>query len=215
LDRIGREGGMPGFITEHSQAIGAMSNAAIVLIWVVYLQLFFITFRRQRRTSIHIDRGVATDENARCIVTNMGQEPVYLLAVVVDFGDEAGSQRAVVTDRDELADQEVAAQLDRTNQGPMAQGEARDVGSLADIMQRARHRLDADIPRTKIRSMCVSVVAISNQGEHLVAAQKEFDADHRPDGTTIFVPATALTRQIRSRWKRRRLLALLENGRTT
>jgi hypothetical protein len=203
---------MLDFIGEHSDVINAISNAAIVLIWMVYLQLFLITFRRQNRTSIHIDRGVSMDEHARCIVTNMGQEPVYLLAVVVDFGGAAGSSRAVVTDRDEMAEQEVAAQLDRTNQGPMAQGEARDIGSLADLMQRARHRLSADLPRTEIDSMCVSVVAISNQGEHLVAAQKEFDADHRMDGTTIFVPATALTRQIRSRWKRRRLLALLENG---
>jgi hypothetical protein len=101
--------------------------------------------------------------------------------------------------------------LERTNQGPLDQGEARDVGSLADLMHRARERLDMDLDRHEIRKMWVSAVAISNQGEHLVAAQKGFNARHLQDGTTVFEPETALTRQIRSRWRRRRLLNLLEN----
>jgi hypothetical protein len=200
---------MPGFIADHSDVINALSNVAIVLIWVVYLQLFLITFRRQSRSSIHIDRGVASDEHARCIVTNMGMEPVYLLAVVVDFGGPEAA-RAVVTDRDELAEQDVAVQLDRTNQGPMAQGEARDVGSLADLMRRARRKLDAKIDRTEIDRMRVTVVAIANQGQKLVAARKDFAAEHRPGGVTIFRPSSALTRQIRSAWRRRHLLDLLE-----
>lgn len=204
---------MLDWIAAQSAAISAIANAAIVAIWVVYLQLFLITFRRQRRTSIHIDRGVASDEHARCIVTNMGQEPIYLLAVVVDFGEEGHRSRAVVTDRDELADQDVAAKLDRTNQGPLAQGEARDVGSLAELMQRARARLDAKIDQAEIDRMCVSAVAISHQGEHLVAARKDFVAEHRQDGRVLFTPATVLTRQIRSRWKRRELLEFLETRR--
>jgi hypothetical protein len=198
------------WIGARSDVIDTAANVAIVVIWVVYLQVFLVTFRRQRRTSIHIDRGVASDEHARCIVTNMGQEPVYLLAVVVDFGGDGHRQRAVVTDRDELAEKEVSVQLDRTNQGPLAQGEARDVGSLADLMQRARGRLDADIPQAEIERMCVSAVAISNQGEQLVAARKDFEAEHRQDGRVLFTPATVLTRQIRSRWKRRDLLEFLE-----
>ncbi|MFW5655709.1 MAG: hypothetical protein ACOCYW_08735 [Roseicyclus sp.] len=201
---------MLDWIGAHSDVINAVANAAIVAIWVVYLQLFLVTYRQQRRTSIHIDRGVATDEHARCIVTNMGQEPIYLLAVVVDFGQGENRQRAVVTDRDEMAEGEVSVQLERTNQGPMAQGEARDVGSLADLMQRARARLDARIERAEIDRMCVSALAISNQGEHLVAARKDFEAEHRHDGRVLFTPATVLTRQIRSRSRRRELLEILE-----
>jgi hypothetical protein len=198
-------------IAINSQFVNVAANVAMVAIWLVYLQLFFMTYRRQRRSSIHVDRGTAKDETARCIVTNMGQEPVYLLAVVVDFGEGDETLRAVVTDRDEMYDREVSAQLERTNQGPLAQGEMRDVGSLADLMQRARARLDAEIDRHEIRKMWVSAVAISNQGEHLVAARKAFSADHRPDGTTLFEPDTILTQQIRSSWKRRQLLGLLED----
>jgi hypothetical protein len=199
------------FVVANSQLVNTGANVAMVVIWLVYLQLFFVTYRRQRRTNIHIDRGVSKDENARCIVTNMGQEPVYLLAVVVDFGEGGDASRAVVTDRDELVDREVAAPLDRTNQGPLLQGEARDVGSLADLMHRAREQLEKEIDRTEVEKMRVSIVAISNQGHNLVAARKTFDAEHRQNGVTIFRPERTLTRQIRSRMRRRRLLELLEN----
>ena len=202
---------MLGFIATHSDVINAIANVAIVLIWVVYLQLFLVTLRRQRRSAIRIDRGVASDEHARCIVTNMGQEPVYLLAIVADFGDAAHCARAVVTDRDELADKEVSVELERTNQGPLSQGQALDVGSLADLLQRARARLDVKIEQAEIERMSVTAVAISNEAAHLVAAQKTFAADHRQDGRVLFTPETVLTRQVRSRWKRRDLLAFLEN----
>ncbi|MDG4649185.1 hypothetical protein P6F26_12070 [Roseibacterium sp. SDUM158017] len=204
---------MFGFISDHEPLINALSNVSIVLIWLVYLQLFFMTYRRQRRSSILIDRGGATDATARCIITNMGQEPIYLLAVTVEFGQDDGTSRAVVTDRDEVS--EVSVPIERTTRGPLSQGEARDVGSLADLMHRAHGQLDVEIDRDQIRNMRVSAVAISNQGEHLVAASKVFAARHLADGRTLFEPETALTRQIRSVWRRRRLLDLLENRKRT
>ncbi|GAA5078513.1 hypothetical protein GCM10023209_29700 [Roseibacterium beibuensis] len=202
---------MTDFIAQHAQVISPLANLAMVAIWLIYLQVFLTTYRRQRRSSIHIDRGAAKGENARCLVTNMGQEPIYLLAVVVDFGQRDSTSRAVVTDRDELNDEAVTSPLERTTQGPLGQGEVRDLGSLADLMNRARARLNVEIERDALRSMWVTVVAISDQGTHLVAASKCFEAKHFESGAPIFVPQTILTKQIRSRWQRRTLRNWLED----
>lgn len=197
-------------LSANAAPINVILNAVMVVIWLVYLQIFLVAFLRGRRSSIHIDMGAARDENARCIVTNMGQQPVYLLAIVVDFGFENQTSRAVVTDRDEVRPEDAARPLDRTNQGPMAQGEARDTGSLEDLMQRGRRRLDMTINRHEISAMWVTALGVTNEGSYLIAGTKRFTVEHRQDGTTYFSPDEVLTRQVRSPWRRRRLLDLLE-----
>jgi hypothetical protein len=60
--------------------------------------------------------------------------------------------------------------------------------------------------------MWVSAVAVSRDGESLIAATKGFVADHRGGERTLFEPDSALTKQIRSRFQRKRLLHLLEES---
>jgi hypothetical protein len=202
-------------LTAYSQVIQTGTSILMVLIWLVYLQIFLMAFLRQRRSSIHIDRGAANDESARCIIVNMGQQPIFLLAVVVDFGDvddADANTRAVVTDRDEIAPEDASRPLDRTNKGPLGPGEACDVGSLADLMHRARGRLDIALERRQISKMWVSAVAVSHEGGSLIAATKGFGARHLDGGRTLFEPDTALTKQIQSRFHRKRLLALLDES---
>lgn len=203
-------------LTAYSQIIETGTSILMVLIWLIYLQIFLMAFLRGRRSSIHIDRGAASDDTARCIVVNMGQQPIFLLAVVVDFGSPDGSGetcRAVVTDRAEVAPENASRPLDRTNKGPLGPGEAIDVGSVADLMQRARGRLEIQLAREEIRKMWISAVAISHEGEKLIAATKGFEALHKDDGRTLFEPDATLTRQIRSWQGRRRLLTLLDESR--
>ena len=45
------------------------------IVWLAYLHILWLNFRRQRQAVILINRSVAQDENAHCFVTNMGAEP--------------------------------------------------------------------------------------------------------------------------------------------
>lgn len=198
------------WIAENDAALNTSLNVLMVVIWLVYLQTFLIAFLKQRRPSIHIDRGAAKDESARCIITNMGQQPIYLLAVIVDFGQDDRTSRAVVTDRDEIRPEDARTPLERTNQGPLSQGEAIDVGSLEDLMQRARRRLGTAIDRHEIGSMWVTALAVTNEGSYLIAGTKSFTVEHQEDRSTVFSPDQVLTKQIRSPLRRKRLLAMLE-----
>ncbi|MFO7855460.1 MAG: hypothetical protein R6V44_09630 [Paracoccaceae bacterium] len=197
------------WMQQNTSMVSAIANLAMVLIWVFYFQVFLVSYLRQRRASIHIDRGAATDETARCIVTNMGEETVYLAAVVADLIFEGSRERALVTDKDELPTEQVHKPLEKTNKGPLKNGEARDIGSFWDLAQRANVRLGVEIPLSDLIAMEVTVVAASNQAQSLVGGCKRFsvvDTDDR----RAFAPDGVLTRQIRSPWSRRRLRAMVD-----
>lgn len=206
---------MPGWewFNQHTALISAATNIAMVVIWVSYLQVFLVSYLRQRRASLHIDRGAATDEKARCIVTNMGEETIYIAAVVVDLIFSDRRERAVATDKDELPEEEAHQPLEKTNKGPLKNGEARDIGSFWEIAQRANIRFGIEVPLVDLVAMEVTVVAASNQAHVLVGAYKRFNIAQQ-EGQRAFAPDGVLTTQIRSPWRRRKLLELVdERGR--
>lgn len=197
------------WVQQNTELVGAVSNVAMVLIWVLYLQIFLVSYIRQRRASVHIDRGAATDETARCIVTNMGQETIYLSAIMVELILDGRIERALVTDKEELPLEETHQPLEKTNKGPLKNGEARDIGSFWDLAQRANFRLGIEIPMNELRAMEVTVVAASNQAHMLIGGCKRFSVV-QSDGRRAFAPDGMLTRQIRSPWQRRRLRGLVD-----
>ncbi|EAR49955.1 cardiolipin synthetase [Oceanicola granulosus HTCC2516] len=197
------------WLQQNTAVFGALMNALMVFIWIFYLQLFLVGFLRQRRSVIHISRGAAKDEKARCIVTNMGSEPVYLVAVVVDLEAEGKRHRAVVTDRDEIPEEDADNPLQRTNEGPLASGEALDVGSFWELAQRAGRRLGAEFDLGEATAMVVTAVVASNQATRLQGGYKRFDIRHE-DGWASFTPSRVLTRQITSPWRRRGLMKVLD-----
>ncbi|MBF9041828.1 hypothetical protein HKCCE4037_00675 [Rhodobacterales bacterium HKCCE4037] len=198
-------------LIQNATGIGMAINALMLLIWLVYLQLFLFTVQDQKRPALHIDRGAAKDESARLTVTNIGREAVYLVAIVMDFGNRDGTSRAVVTDRSETRPEDVSHHMDRTNQGPLREGEIRDIGSLGNLLDRARRRLTVPVDIGSVDQVWISAVAISHNGRRLVAASKAFTLDHYDAETTLLTPDTVFTTQVRSPLKRRKLLAWLED----
>lgn len=198
------------WLQKNTELVGAMSSLAMVLIWVFYLQIFLISYLRQKRARVHIDCGAATDETARCIVTNMGQETIYLSAVVVVLISDGRCERSLATDKVELPREEVHQPLEKTNKGPLKNGEARDIGSFWDLAQRANFRLGVEIPMHELHAIEVTVVAASNQAQKLVGGYKRFKI-LKVDGKRTFAPDGFLTKQIGSPWRRRRLRDLVND----
>ena len=87
------------WMSNHAQLLGVAVSAVTAVIWVIYLQLLVSSMRRQRRTNVEITRAGEPGEDAKCLVSNMGAEPVYIKSVIVDV--VADGERYTKSDRKE------------------------------------------------------------------------------------------------------------------
>ena len=63
---------MISWISQNSDWLQVVLNASMVIVWLVYLQVFLSGFRRQRRSDILITLGAGAGLNARCFVAIWG-----------------------------------------------------------------------------------------------------------------------------------------------
>ncbi|MFC7704654.1 hypothetical protein ACFQXB_10660 [Plastorhodobacter daqingensis] len=192
------------WITSRSTEIDLALNGIMVLVWLVYLQLFLVTFLRQTRTEILISTGAGRGLNLRCFVSNLGMEPIYVSDIVLCLRGQDGETRAFVTDRDELRPEDLHRPGEATNQGPLRSAQSADIGSFADLLGRARGGTGLALDPGSLDCLEVVVVASAASNATLIAAKRRFTIEG--EGDTIRVkPATLRTRQIRSLLARRRL----------
>lgn len=91
------------WITDNAEIVILGLAALSAVVWIAYLQLFYLSFKRQRESMIMIQRGAVEDDRARFIVTNLGTEPIYIIAVLAEVTIGGERHVASVTDRDEVA----------------------------------------------------------------------------------------------------------------
>ena len=179
------------------------------IVWLAYLHILWLNFRRQRQAVILINRSVAQDENAHCFVTNMGAEPIYLMEVMARVVTDEKTYTVKVTEREEVALNELDNPLTRTNQGPLKSGDFIDIGSFLDLLHRADARIGSEGLFEKVRQMELTVAAVDGHATHLVTACHNFKAEWK-DGKPYFVPDRVMTHQIRNIFQRRKISAMLE-----
>ena len=200
---------MLDWIAQNSDRLQVVVSLLTMLVWLAYLHIFWLNFRRQRQAVILITRSVAQDENAHCFVTNMGAEPIYLLEVMAKVVTEDKTYNVKVTEREEIALDEVEDPLTRTNQGPVKSRDFIDIGSFIDLLRRADVRIGSEGIFDEVQEMELTVAAIDGHAAHLVAARCKFRADWK-DGKPYFLPERVMTHQIRSIFQRRKINAMLE-----
>lgn len=189
---------MHDFLAQNIEILNAFLNGLLVLIWAVYLQIFLVSHLRQARSVIHIDIGAADGERSRCLVTNLSSNPLYVQGMVADLLGDESSTRVTITEREEIDQTDLEDPLARTNRGTLQPGQTIDVGSLADVLNRAWIRLGQRWSIDGLVQVKVTVIAISGQAERVVGASKTFDAKYL-NGRSHFVPQSVLTHQIRPR----------------
>lgn len=108
------------WVTSHTDMLGLIVNAAMLVVWVVYLSIFLFSYLRQRRPCILITQGAGAGLSAKCFISNLGLEPIYVLDVLLTLKTEDQQHLVNVTERSQLTDREQANPKEATNQGRSA-----------------------------------------------------------------------------------------------
>src|SRR5690606_5968835 len=126
---------MLDWIARHADFLALLVNAGMLVVWLTYLHVFLTGYRRQVRPKIIINRGGGAGLDARCFVSNMGSEPIYIedILVTVEANEERWS--ASVIDVDGLDEGVASSDPKRlTHQGPLQSGGYMEIGRYGDLL---------------------------------------------------------------------------------
>ncbi|MEI4260550.1 hypothetical protein [Roseovarius sp. D0-M9] len=198
------------WIAENSAGLNVVISVVTVFVWVGYFQLLFLSFRRQRRTRILINRGAGRGTDARCLISNMGAEPLYVISIIGTLEKGGTSMSAEISDLDSYEVGEVSKSSEATNQGPLESGEFMDIGKFSALMARCARALGESEENVSERfdGLKLTVIAAYGADDLSVGATRRFVLETR-DGWTKLDPERISTRQLRARRERRELEKLL------
>ncbi|SIN81014.1 hypothetical protein [Vannielia litorea] len=195
------------WLQQNQPAIQIVVSLTTTVVWIAYLHIFLVSFRRQTRSGLLINRAGRDGLEARCIVSNLGSEPAYLTDVLAEVEIGEDTITASVVDRLEMFGDGTRSE---TAQGPMASGAHVDIGSFEDIFERVHQRHGAqDIARKvdRIKRIKLIAVAATSQARDIVAAYRNFDITGSGE-RAVLRPVEVEAPQVRS-WRQRRRLKLL------
>jgi hypothetical protein len=197
---------MWNWIAGNHQVISALANIAMLFVWIAYLQVFVSSYRRQKRSNILINRGAGAGLEARCLISNMSAEAIYIESVIATVETTEGRWSCPVT---ELL--EGRSDLDlKTRQGPLQAGRLVDIGSfqslIEPVLQRSAGLRGAVAPDglETLVAFEIKVIAVHGSEDLLAGAMRRFDVIRRQDRLLLRGHSVG-TQQIRSRHKRERL----------
>ncbi|WP_127143314.1 hypothetical protein [Pelagibacterium montanilacus] len=197
------------WIADNSDTINTISNVAMLLVWVAYLQVFLQGYRRQVRPKIVINRAAGSGLDASCFVSNMSSESIYLEIVIVTLRCGEFNASHTVTDVDSLDGEERPNDpRKRTLQGPLRPGDYTSIGSFDSLIATVLRRKGEAVDRLKNSEdpihVEVMVAADYSSDDLLVGARRAFAADWEARGWHL-TPRSAETEQIRSRRERHKI----------
>ena len=204
------------WIARHQELLTAITGIGTLLVWLVYLQVFISSYRRQIRATLLITRGAGDGLEARCFLSNMSSGPVYVQSVLMTVEQPDGVLVCPVTDMLDLEGELPAAPHLRTRQGSLGSGATRDIGSFHDLMQHALRagakENDAAVDPSSVRSILLEVVGIYGSEDLPIGARRMFVVSNA-NGRLIIQGQELGTSQVRSRRARKKLVADLERDR--
>ncbi|MEN3792488.1 hypothetical protein [Fulvimarina sp. MAC3] len=198
------------WIGSHSNVISVCINAAMLCVWAVYLQLLLNSYLRQRRSSILISRGAGKGLHARCLVTNMSQEPIYVTSLIAELHTDEGKKEIQLTDMRELPEDLGMDPRSAMRQGSLERGQYLDIGHFDSLIE----QLVSDAPnigdKTAIKAVEMTVVALYGPEDLPVGAKRKFAVDWQAEENARVTPNSVITQQIHKKSERRRLRKELE-----
>jgi hypothetical protein len=197
---------MWNWIAENHQVISALANIAMLFVWIAYLQVFVSSYRRQKRSNILINRGAGSGPEARCLISNMSAEAIYIESVIATVVTPEGRLSRPVT---ELSGGRSDLDL-KTRQGPLQAGDFIDIGSFQSLLEPVL-RLGTGLRGTSasddletVVAFEIKVIAVHGSEDMLTGATRRFELTRRQDQWLVRGHSVG-THQIRSRRERGRL----------
>lgn len=191
------------WLNDHAQLISALTNIGMLLVWVVYLQVFVSSYRRQLRATVLINRGPGEGLDARCFLCNMSSGPVYVQSVMLTLEMAERSIMQAATDMMGQPDQTVFKPLERTRQGPLGAGAIRDIGSFGELLKHAA--TDAGINTSEVQRLTIEIVGNYAAEDLPMGAKRSFVISRHKEKIRVR-GAELQTEQVRGRGKRRQLI---------
>ncbi|RIJ24012.1 hypothetical protein D1224_07135 [Henriciella barbarensis] len=194
---------MMDFISNNSSAISAGANVIMVIVWITYLQLMLNGIIRQRRSSLIVSSSLKSDAAARCFISNMSEGSFHIQNLTARIRKD---------DEDLLSDitEPAADNHERSFQIPLAHGEALELGSFEELLERfavAHGKIDtSDTDRENPLEFTVTIVGIHGPSRKPVAARRRFGL-YRDRGTLRARGLTRETEQFRWGPRRRRIVS--------
>jgi hypothetical protein len=200
---------MADWITQNTDVLSLAADMGTLAVWFIYLSVFLRGYRRQIRPKIVINRGGGNGADARCFVSNMSSEAIYVedIRIRITAGDDVWS--GSVIDVDGIDSKTAAADPKRlTRQGALGSGEYMAVGRYEELIARVLKSdgsdgLDALYQHEEIMAQVI-VIADHAADDLLIAAWRRFAIRFSKQGWLIW-PATIETEQVRSRAARRQI----------
>ena len=121
-----------------------------------------------------------------------------------------GERMSSVADRTEIAQDQHQTPREATLQGPLKSGESVDIGSVVDLIERAKHSSFDDLDVGDLRQIEVTVAAVTAADSAIAAATRVFRIAGQ-DGDLRLCPKTLDTQQVRSRRRRNKIEAKLKS----
>lgn len=197
---------MWNWIASNHQVISALANIVMLFVWIAYLQVFVSSYRRQKRSNILINRGAGSGLEARCLISNMSAEAIYIDSLIATVETTEGRWSCPVT---ELL--EGRSDLDlKTRQGPLQAGQFVDIGSFQSLIEpvlQTAMGLRGAVASDTLENLVafeIKVIAVHGSEDLLAGAIRRFDVIRRQNRQLLRGHAVG-TQQIRSRRERGRL----------
>lgn len=223
------------WIVDHKEVLSVIASIGSVIIWLVYAQLLYLGFRRQRQPRLIINRGRNKDIDALCLISNMSAESIFIAYIIAELETTEGSITMDVTDfeqqydesdesgedQDDSLNQSFAKSLqqdakDNTRQGPIKPGEFFHIGTFSDLIHRlARdegicmdgHKPQGDLEFTRLT---LRLIGIYGPEDMPIGAERSFDLKHGPLNYAL-TPVSWDTKRLASLRQRRKLRRTVEN----
>mgnify|MGYP000002862602 CR=1 FL=1 len=202
------------FVSEHGQGLNVVLNLAMVVVWVLYFQLLLNGRRRELRAKILINRSAGDSLAGNCIVSNMGNDPIYIERVAITLQPDGEVHALSLTDLDSLQKTPERDARAAWFQGPLMTGEYVNLGSFEQLFETLANAgaLPEGIGTKTEEIDCfeLSVLAEHGPDDKPVAAVRTF---WREEGSGARSWRSSPTRQVRSRRERARLSRELHHER--
>lgn len=114
-----------------------LANLGMLVVWMTYLHLMYVSYRRERRKRLLIHSGSTSGLDAPWMLINLSKEPVHVLCVLVvaKYADDGKRIAGSASYRTSVAVEAEGVELrDRMKQGPVGAGEMLPLGTMRHLV---------------------------------------------------------------------------------